>query len=41
MNELLEKAIKLAQKCHEDQFDKVGCPYIEHPLRVAEGVDSL
>ena len=41
MDELLERAIKLAEKYHEGQFDKGGSPYIEHPLRVMEGVESL
>lgn len=41
MNELLERAIKLAQKYHEDQFDKGGQPYIDHPLRVMNGVESI
>jgi len=41
MDELLEKAIKLAKKYHEGQVDKGGAPYIEHPLRVMEGVESL
>ena len=41
MNEILERATKLAEKYHEGQFDKGGHPYIEHPLRVMEGVESL
>jgi len=41
MNEILERATKLAEKYHEGQFDKGGSPYIEHPLRVMEGVESL
>ena len=41
MNQLLERAIKLAQKYHEGQFDKGGHPYIEHPLRVMNGVESI
>ena len=41
MDELLERAIKLAEKYHEGQFDKGGHPYIEHPLRVMEGVESI
>ena len=41
MNELLESAIKLAQKYHEGQFDKGGSPYIEHPLRVMKGTESI
>ena len=41
MNKLLEKAIKLAEKYHKGQFDKGGYPYIEHSLRVMEGVESI
>ena len=41
MDELLERAIKLAEKYHEGQFDKGGSQYIEHPLRVMEAVESL
>jgi len=41
MNELLDKAIELARKYHEGQFDKGGYPYIDHPLRVMKGVESL
>ena len=33
-NELLNKAIKLAQKAHKGQTDKFGAPYIGHLLRV-------
>jgi len=38
---LLKKAISLAQKYHKGQFDKGGLPYIEHPLRVMNGVESI
>ena len=41
MNQLLEKAIKLAEKYHEGQFDKGGTSYIEHPLRVMTEVESI
>ena len=41
MDKLLERAIKLAKKYHEGQFDKGGYPYIEHPLRVMNGVESI
>jgi (p)ppGpp synthase/HD superfamily hydrolase len=41
VNELLERAIKLARKYHEGQFDKGGQTYIEHPLRVMNGVESV
>lgn len=39
-DKLLERAIKLAEKYHEGQFDKGGHPYVEHPLRVMDGVES-
>ena len=41
MDELLERAIKLAVKYHKGQYDKGGNPYIEHPLRVMEDVESI
>ena len=41
MHELLIRAIKLAEKYHEGQFDKGGEPYIGHPLRVMEGVETI
>jgi (p)ppGpp synthase/HD superfamily hydrolase len=41
MDELLNKAIKLAEKYHQGQVDKAGKPYIGHPLRVMEGVETL
>ncbi len=34
----LERAIEIARKAHEGQFDKGGAPYIGHPLRVMERV---
>lgn len=33
-DELLSKAIKLAQKAHKGQTDKFGSPYIGHVMRV-------
>lgn len=33
-NELLNKAIKIAQKAHKNQTDKFGTPYIGHVIRV-------
>jgi len=33
-NELLNKAIKIAQKAHKNQTDKFGTPYIGHVMRV-------
>lgn len=35
---LIQKARVLATRVHAGQMDKGGQPYIEHPLRVAEGV---
>lgn len=32
--ELLNKAIKIAQKAHKNQTDKFGTPYIGHVIRV-------
>ena len=34
MNELLEKALRIAIEVHAGQVDKAGKPYIFHPLRV-------
>lgn len=34
MDKLLELAIELASHAHNNQFDKAGEPYINHPLRV-------
>jgi len=33
-NDLLNKAIKIAQKAHKGQTDKFGAPYIGHVIRV-------
>ena len=33
-NDLLNKAIKIAQKAHKGQTDKFGTPYIGHVIRV-------
>ncbi len=35
---LTKKAIKLAYKAHQDQYDKADLPYINHPLHLAEGM---
>lgn len=35
------KAIKLAVEAHADQLDKGGKPYILHPIRVSEAVDTI
>ena len=34
MEKILSKAITLALKAHEGQFDKSGMPYAEHIMRV-------
>ncbi len=41
MQELLNKAIKLAHIAHNGQVDKGGKPYIGHPLRVMNNVETL
>lgn len=38
--ELLDKAIALAQTAHANQVDKAGAPYIDHPLRVMNSLNS-
>lgn len=35
VNELLEKALKLAVEAHSGQTDKAGAPYVFHPIRVS------
>ena len=32
--DMLEKAIGIALKAHQDQIDKYGRPYVLHPIRV-------
>ena len=36
----LDRVIELAKQHHEGQTDKAGKPYIEHPLRVMNQVES-
>jgi len=36
MQQLLSKAISIALKAHEGQFDKAGMPYIGHVMRVMQ-----
>lgn len=38
---VLNKTIILAVKLHEGQVDKAGQPYILHPLRVMNNINSL
>ena len=40
MQELLNKAIRLAKLAHNGQVDKGGSPYIGHPLRVMNQLDT-
>jgi (p)ppGpp synthase/HD superfamily hydrolase len=39
--DLLERAIQLAVKAHAGQKDRYGAPYILHPLRVMQRVNSV
>lgn len=39
--ELLYKAIKIADKAHQGQLDKYGAPYIAHVLRVSQAGKTL
>ena len=41
MNELLDKAIAIAHIAHDGQVDKGGKPYIGHPKRVMNNVETL
>jgi len=38
--EKLDLAISFASKCHKDQVDKIGEPYILHPLRIMMVVEK-
>ena len=38
--QLLDKAIAIAKKAHIEQIDKAGKPYISHPLRVMEAMET-
>ena len=37
---LTSAAANLAQKAHAGQVDRAGEPYINHPLTVAENMDT-
>lgn len=37
----ITKACSIAERAHQDQRDKIGDPYIEHPAMVAELVQAL
>ena len=39
MNDV-EKALNIARKAHEGQLDKAGCEYINHPIHVADSVNT-
>lgn len=38
---LLNKAIEIAELAHEGQVDKAGKPYIGHPLRVMNALETV
>jgi (p)ppGpp synthase/HD superfamily hydrolase len=37
---MLERAIAFAARAHEGQFDRIGAPYVLHPLRVMLRLDE-
>lgn len=41
LESLLKTAIAIATTAHQHQLDKAGKPYIQHPLRVMNQLDSL
>lgn len=36
----LERAIAIATKAHQGQYDKAGAPYVLHPLRVMQSLEG-
>jgi len=41
MEEILQKAILIAKNAHFGQFDRAGKPYISHPIRVMDSVNTI
>ena len=41
LNDVFEKALGIAVEVHRGQVDKLGMPYILHPLAVSSKLDSL
>lgn len=41
MKEILAKAIQIAVNAHEGQVDRSGEPYIQHPLRLMNNVQTI
>jgi GTP diphosphokinase / guanosine-3',5'-bis(diphosphate) 3'-diphosphatase len=39
--DLLNKAIEIARIAHDGQVDKAGEPYIDHPIRVMNAVETV
>ncbi len=38
---MLGKAKEIAQQAHANQVDKSGAPYIKHPLRIMDSMDTV